>query len=69
MLVLGRHIVEGQESGKNDQNFTECLNQEAQSNEDFLVIAAQILESDTPYRQALINSLTAFHQALEIESM
>lgn len=69
MLVLGRHIVEGRESGKNDQGFTECLNQEGQSNEDFLVIAAQILESDTPYRQALVNNLIAFHQALEMGSM
>jgi transcriptional regulator with XRE-family HTH domain len=68
MLVLGRRIVEGREFVKKDQESTESLNQESKSNDEFLAIAAQILESGTPCRQALISNLTAFRQAIELGS-
>lgn len=68
MLMLGRRIVEGRESGENDQSSTESLHQGSKSNDEFIAIANQILESDTPYRLALISTLTAFHQAMEGES-
>ena len=68
MLVLGRLIVEGREDVENDKEFAKSLNQESKSIDDFLAMAARILESDTPYRQALINNLTAFYQAIDVES-
>ena len=68
MLVLGRLIVEGREDVETDKGFAKSLNQESRSIDDFLAMAARILESDTPYRQALINNLIAFHQAIGMGS-
>ena len=65
MLVLGRRIAEGRSAEESDNESSKPLSQETKEIDNFLALASQILESDTPYRQALINNLTAFHQAME----
>jgi plasmid maintenance system antidote protein VapI len=74
MLALGRHLIESQSSGKviNDVSVDDRDNgllvtgePESAYTTDFMAMASRILGSNTPYRQALISNITAYHQALE----
>lgn len=74
MLVLGRriaedHIDEGidniseRDSG---QCFGGVPEQKSTKTTDILHMAADILESNTPYRQALISNIAAYSQAIDM---
>ena len=73
MLVLGRHIIEGRSSEGGDdvkesdygKELKGTMKQESIRTTDLMTMASKILESNTPYRQALISNITAYHQALE----
>lgn len=74
MLVLGRRIIEGR-GGEEEDNVSGSdsnkdagggLEQKSIRMNDFLAMAAGILESNTPYRQALISNITAYHQAMDM---
>ncbi len=73
MLVLGRHLIENQSGEKiNDvsvddrgQELRETMDQELTKITDFMTMASRILGSNTPYRQALISNISAYHQAIE----
>lgn len=74
MLVLGRriieeradaggdHPVEKDNSSGSEEVFTHLSDQSA----DFLAMARTILESNTPFREALISNITAYHQAIDL---
>jgi|GEM_PF-1691579 len=73
MLALGRHLIESR-SGKgindvsgDDRDMGVIVTGEPESayTTDFMAMASRILGSNTPYRQALISNITAYHQALE----
>jgi len=74
MLVLGRRIAEGQIDEGTDniseldssKGSGEALEQKSIKTTDVLAMAASILESNTPYRQALISNITAYSQAIDI---
>ena len=75
MLVLGRHLIEGEGDGKagnaegNEQSghVAEADPHKQNKTADFMAMAANILQSKTPYRQALISNITQYSQALEVE--
>lgn len=73
MLALGRHLIESR-SGKvindlsgddSDKGMLVTGEPESAYTTDFMAMASRILGSNTPYRQALISNITAYHQALE----
>lgn len=73
MLALGRHLIESRSGkvindGSVDDRDTGLLvtgEPESAYTPDFMAMASKILGSNTPYRQALISNITAYHQALE----
>lgn len=69
MLVLGRRIIEGEDNVSGSDSSKEAgggLEQKSMRMNDFLAMAAGILESNTPYRQALISNIIAYHQAMDM---
>ena len=74
MLVLGRHLVEdridGGSGGADGNEQANSVAVEAQQQKpfesvDYMAMSAKILESSTPYRQALISNLTHYYQEME----
>jgi transcriptional regulator with XRE-family HTH domain len=73
MLALGRQIIEGRSKGQGTPfggmdhgvGLVETREDEAYFSSDFIAMAKRILESDTPFRQALMSNISAYHQALE----
>lgn len=74
MLVVGRHIVENSANeGGDNISGSYCgkgsgggLEQKLIKTTDFLAMAADILESNTPYRHALIGNITVYYQAMNM---
>ncbi|MGB3209286.1 MAG: hypothetical protein WBB19_01130 [Desulforhopalus sp.] len=74
MLVLGRRIIEGwEDEGGNNVSGSDSskddrggMEQKSIRMNDLLAMAARVLESKTPYRQALISNITAYHQAMDM---
>jgi len=74
MLVLGRRILEERADAVADlpvekdrsPGSGEILTYLADPPADFLAMARTILESNTPYREALISNITAYHQAVDL---
>ena len=71
MLVLGRHLVEdriGGESGEKEQSDSVVMKAQCQKPikaVDYMAMCAKILESSTPYRQALMNNIMQYYQEME----
>jgi len=74
MLVLGRHLVEdridGESGGTGGNEQSDSVAVEAQQQKpvksvDYIAMSAKILESSTPYRQALISNITQYYQEME----
>lgn len=74
MLVLGRRIIEervDEEAVHSDDKVCPpgsggVLGRLPDPPADFLAMAQTILESNSPYRQALISNITAYHQAMDL---
>ncbi len=71
ILVLGRHIIEEQPNARVDLTADQVkppestLGQQAISKTDLIQMASRVLESNSPYRQALTSNITEYYQALE----
>ena len=74
MLMLGRHLVEDKVDGgtgdaeKNEQAKSVTVDVQQQNSVkpvDYMAMSAKILESSTPYRQALISNITQYYREME----
>ena len=73
MLVLGRNIIEGRQEkvsgdisgGGHSKGLKTTHEQKTIDMSVLLTMTAKILESNTPYRQALLSNITEYYQGLE----